>query len=149
MTPDNADGTAEQPEPEIDQPESERSDAPLSGAARWPDSDGALPADRVPPDSSAVDAAGPDSDSGAPDARPAHPGAQDATASEAGNPALAAEPGAAAGADPGAPSRRRPSWWPRRRKRQKAPWWELPVLIVIAIGVAVLIKTFVVQPFYI
>jgi signal peptidase I len=39
--------------------------------------------------------------------------------------------------------------WPRRRKRQKAPWWELPALIVVAIGVAVLIKTFVVQPFYI
>jgi signal peptidase I len=37
----------------------------------------------------------------------------------------------------------------RRRPRRKAPWWELPVLVVVAIGIAVLVKTFVVQPFYI
>jgi signal peptidase I len=36
-----------------------------------------------------------------------------------------------------------------KKKHKKAPWWELPVLIAIAIGVAVLIKTFLVQPFYI
>jgi signal peptidase I len=44
--------------------------------------------------------------------------------------------------------RRRP-WQRSGKKRQKAPWWELPALIVVAIGVAILIKTFVVQPFYI
>jgi len=40
---------------------------------------------------------------------------------------------------------------PRTPKKQhkKAPWWELPVLIAVAIAVAVLIKTFLVQPFYI
>ena len=43
-------------------------------------------------------------------------------------------------------------WWRRgtsRPARRKAPWWELPLLIVIAIAVAMLIKTFVIQPFYI
>jgi signal peptidase I len=35
------------------------------------------------------------------------------------------------------------------RPRKKAPWWELPLLIAIAIVVAMLIKTFVVQPYYI
>jgi signal peptidase I len=36
-----------------------------------------------------------------------------------------------------------------KRPRRKAPWWELPVLIAVAIGIAILVKTFVVQPFYI
>ena len=35
------------------------------------------------------------------------------------------------------------------KKPRSAPWWELPVLIAVAIAVAVLIKTFLVQPFYI
>jgi signal peptidase I len=35
------------------------------------------------------------------------------------------------------------------KPRRKAPWWELPLLIVIAIVIAILVKTFVVQPFYI
>jgi signal peptidase I len=35
------------------------------------------------------------------------------------------------------------------KKHKKAPWWELPVLIAVAIAVAVVIKTFLVQPFYI
>lgn len=41
----------------------------------------------------------------------------------------------------------------RRRARskppRKAPWWELPALIVLAIGIAIVVKSFVVQPFYI
>jgi len=37
----------------------------------------------------------------------------------------------------------------RRRKGAKSPWWELPLLIAIAVVVAMLIKTFLVQPFYI
>jgi len=36
---------------------------------------------------------------------------------------------------------------PKRRK--KAPWWELPALVAVAILIAVLVKSFVVQPFYI
>ena len=32
---------------------------------------------------------------------------------------------------------------------RKAPWWELPALVVLAILIAILVKTFVVQPFYI
>jgi signal peptidase I len=35
------------------------------------------------------------------------------------------------------------------KKRKKAPWWELPLLALIAIAIAILVKTFVVQPFYI
>jgi len=35
------------------------------------------------------------------------------------------------------------------KPRRKAPWWELPLLVVIAIVIAILVKTFVVQPFYI
>jgi signal peptidase I len=34
-------------------------------------------------------------------------------------------------------------------KARRAPWWELPLLVAVAIVVAVLVKTFVVQPFYI
>lgn len=40
-------------------------------------------------------------------------------------------------------------WRSEPKKHKKAPWWELPVLIAVAIAVAVLIKTFLVQPFYI
>ncbi len=35
------------------------------------------------------------------------------------------------------------------RKNRKAPWWEFPLLIIAALLVAVLIKSFVAQPFYI
>ncbi|HZC71754.1 MAG TPA: signal peptidase I [Jatrophihabitans sp.] len=35
------------------------------------------------------------------------------------------------------------------KPHKKAPWWELPALVVLAIGIAILVKTFVVQPFYI
>lgn len=77
------------------------------------------------------------------------PGAPAAAASTAGT----AEPAAGA-ADQGP----KPPWWqvwrrvkPSRepKKRKKAPWWELPALIAVAIAVAVLIKTFLIQPFYI
>jgi signal peptidase I len=36
-----------------------------------------------------------------------------------------------------------------KRKGRKAPWWELPLLVGFAILIAVLVKTFVIQPFYI
>jgi len=35
------------------------------------------------------------------------------------------------------------------KPRRKAPWWELPLLVVIAVLIAILVKSFVVQPFYI
>lgn len=39
---------------------------------------------------------------------------------------------------------------PRRRKpRRKGPWWELPLLAAVAILIAVLVKSFLIQPFYI
>jgi signal peptidase I len=37
----------------------------------------------------------------------------------------------------------------RRGKHRKAPWWELPALVLLAIVIAILVKSFVVQPFYI
>jgi signal peptidase I len=36
-----------------------------------------------------------------------------------------------------------------KKPARKAPWWELPLLVALAIVIAVLVKTFVVQPFYI
>ena len=72
--------------------------------------------------------------------------------------------------DPDAPAGGEPSPWRRRwtsfttrrtarhashkaekaaKPRRKAPWWELPLLVVVAIVIAILVKTFVVQPFYI
>jgi signal peptidase I len=66
----------------------------------------------------------------------------------------AATPGAVSGAGDGGgtpPARWR--FWRRggrpEKKHKKAPWWELPVLVAVAIAVAVLIKTFLIQPFYI
>ena len=37
----------------------------------------------------------------------------------------------------------------RKKRKRKAPWWELPALVALAILIAVLVKTFIVQPFYI
>jgi signal peptidase I len=36
-----------------------------------------------------------------------------------------------------------------RKPRRKAPWWELPALVALAIVIAILVKTFLIQPFYI
>ncbi len=45
--------------------------------------------------------------------------------------------------------RRRKKAAKRARPRRKAPWWELPALVVLAILIAIVVKSFVVQPFYI
>jgi signal peptidase I len=37
----------------------------------------------------------------------------------------------------------------RKPAPRKGRWWELPVLAIVAIAVAVIVKTFIVQPFYI
>jgi signal peptidase I len=37
----------------------------------------------------------------------------------------------------------------KARKSGTSAWWELPILIVVALAIALVIKTFVVQPFYI
>ncbi|SOD74202.1 signal peptidase I [Jatrophihabitans sp. GAS493] len=72
---------------------------------------------------------------------------------EAGTPSAqiwAYQPDAPAGAAPAQPvysnikSRRL-----LRPRGSKAPWWELPALIAVAIAVAILVKSFLVQPFYI
>jgi signal peptidase I len=36
-----------------------------------------------------------------------------------------------------------------KKPKRKAPWWELPALVVGAIALAILLKSFVLQPFYI
>jgi signal peptidase I len=58
--------------------------------------------------------------------------------------------------EPGAHRRRKagrePEDTPAFRQKQpkkKAPWWELPALVALAIVIAVLVKTFLIQPFYI
>jgi len=37
----------------------------------------------------------------------------------------------------------------KQKPHRKAPWWELPALVALAILIAILVKTFVIQPFYI
>lgn len=85
-------------------------------------------------------------------------GAQAAAGAQAPTPAHAAAttpldaptdgPGVAAGASAADPRRR---WWQRKpaKAHKKAPWWELPVLALVAIVIAVVVKTWIVQPFYI
>ena len=46
------------------------------------------------------------------------------------------------GSDSGAPGK-------KTTKRRKAPWWELPALVVGAVLIAIVVKTFIVQPFFI
>lgn len=53
------------------------------------------------------------------------------------------------GADASWRQRRRTRQAAKRANRRKAPWWELPALILLAIVIAIVVKTFVVQPFYI
>lgn len=36
-----------------------------------------------------------------------------------------------------------------RARPKRAPWWELPALIVLAVLIAIVVKTFLIQPFYI
>lgn len=78
---------------------------------------------------------------------------------EAGSPQPAEPPAADAPTRQQLPATRRgdvqPGWRARRRARKaskthrKAPWWELPALVVLAVGIAILVKSFVIQPFYI
>ena len=66
----------------------------------------------------------------------------------------AAAVGDDAAAEETKPRGRRRGYEGRRRKKlpkqkHSAPWWELPALVVLAIAIAILVKSFVVQPFYI
>jgi signal peptidase I len=44
---------------------------------------------------------------------------------------------------------RHPGLIRQKKPHRKAPWWELPALIALAILIAILVKTFLIQPFYI
>jgi signal peptidase I len=56
------------------------------------------------------------------------------------------EPAGSGGADPGGQNRKAAA---KTRRRRRPLWTELPVLILIALVIALVIKTFVVQAFYI
>jgi signal peptidase I len=84
---------------------------------------------------------GPPTAAGPPAYGPASPGQ--------GGPGDPTTPGASpdpgAGTDGAETSKRKT----KRKGKRKAPWWELPLLVAVAILIAVLVKTFVIQPFYI
>jgi signal peptidase I len=103
----------------------------------------------------------PDPQSHPDEANPARPDAAprpDAAASPP-PPGETADPAASAAADGPTSEHRSRSAGRRRRRtknktkktktRRKAPWWELPALVLLAILIAIGVKTFVVQPFYI
>jgi signal peptidase I len=81
--------------------------------------------------------------------------ADQAARPEAGQPSAPQPSGPAADEDDseaaGAPPTRRERRRQRRadRRKRKAPWWELPLLVALAVAIAVLVKSFLVQPFYI
>ncbi|SHF52493.1 signal peptidase I [Jatrophihabitans endophyticus] len=107
--------------------------------------------DALTPDASTPDASTPDAST--PDASTPDASTPDASTPDASHDA-AAEDGAVVG-DAAADEHGGESRWRRRRRekaakpRRKAPWWELPLLVAVAIGIAILVKSFVVQPFYI
>src|SRR3954454_2019482 len=94
---------------------------------------------------------------------PARPGDSESAVPVQPKPSVPPEQPTAPDEEPGgAGDRSAGSWWSRylaQRKakraakaakpRRKAPWWELPLLVVVAIGIAIGVKTFIVQPFYI
>lgn len=62
----------------------------------------------------------------------------------------AGEAGENGPAGPGGESRRRRRTPAKAAKpRRKAPWWELPALVLLAVAIAIVVKSFIVQPFYI
>ena len=67
--------------------------------------------------------------------------------------ATSSAPTATAAAPPGSAADPRKRWWRRgdeqRPVKRRSLWKEVPVLIIVALGLALLIKSFVVQPFYI
>jgi signal peptidase I len=91
-----------------------------------------------------------------PDAAPHDPSSAPHSASQSAPP-----PGPPSSEPPSGPSHPEPSGArdpeagnrPKRRRERKphrkAPWWELPALIALAVLIAILVKTFLVQPFYI
>jgi signal peptidase I len=57
--------------------------------------------------------------------------------------------GAAPGGPPGSPVDEQPQAAGTAKKRSRSTWRELPILIIVALTIALVIKTFVVQPFFI
>jgi signal peptidase I len=95
--------------------------------------------DDTPIDAPAPDAG--DTDLPTDDATPANE--QDVAAAES----VDSEPTAESEPDQDEPTRRGRRH--AKKSKRKAPWWELPALVVGAIVLAILLKTFVLQPFFI
>jgi signal peptidase I len=99
-------------------------------------------------DAAATTSAAPDESGASVNGQAAAESSDDADAASAPQTATTtiAAPGTTA-----APADRR--WWrrsgPKRPPKKRSLWKEIPVLVIIALGLALLIKTFVVQPFYI
>jgi signal peptidase I len=142
--------------PERTAPEAE----PTPPAAEPTPPDDEAPADEAPADEAPADEAPADeapADEAPADEAPADEApADEAPADEAPADEAAAPPTRVRGAH------RSDSTWSAYRKRRaekkqakgkkphrKAPWWELPALVALAILIAILVKTFVIQPFYI
>jgi hypothetical protein len=68
---------------------------------------------------------------------------------EAGDDEVAPEAGVAPEGETFWQRRKRKKAEKARKPHRKAPWWELPALVALAIVIAILVKTFVIQPFYI
>jgi signal peptidase I len=134
-------------------PESWPDSWPRSATGRIRPEDATSPAGDTSPGNGALGASGLPGQGGATAAEPsslwdgrAAPGGEEEPDSEE---ALGAQDGPDAEEVPGtgrrAPGRRAPG---RRRLRLSA-WAEIPILVVVALAIALVIKTFVVQPFFI
>jgi signal peptidase I len=90
----------------------------------------------------------PESDDGTAESHADPPNVRD----EPAKPTAAGNPDGGDGAPPAADAlsrRERKRKAKQAKPRRKAPWWELPALVLLAILIAIGVKTFVVQPFYI
>ena len=129
-----------------------RSEGVPAGGAQPGDAlpEGARPASAAPASSATAGAS-----AGAPGSGGAgsNGGGPDRAGSDGAGPGSAGPDGAesdgAAGQDGGAGGAAATGTRPARRRRRRSFWRELPVLIVVALAIALLIKTFVVQAFYI
>jgi signal peptidase I len=80
-----------------------------------------------------------------------HPGDQgaDPQPDEARMPDPVSDPDSSAAAIPSPDKKADRKARGKTKPRRKAPWWELPALVGLAIIIAIIVKTFLVQPFYI
>jgi signal peptidase I len=132
-----SEGAAPQPVDEPNRPSADTSPA----AKRDLEADATADAAADPP-ADASGEPGPPPSMSKSDPDPARPPASD----QASPPSNGDDGSAPTQASPGKGRRRKAK---AAKQRRKAPWWELPALVLLAILIAIGVKTFVVQPFYI